>query len=542
MLDIDGHLLARRKVFNRTHLIAEVAPRLCGRDPADLDRVLDRIVGGGDVVPLIGVTGAREQSYTTVEVLAAEHTIARTIEALAGQPGPAVDGARAIAALLAKEQAIGAPLTQGQWSAVDALCSADSAVTVVVGVAGSGKTTVLDAATDALEASGYRVLGTSTSGQATRNLGTEARLEARTFASLLWRLDHGQLTLESNTVVLVDEAGMADDADLARLTLAVERSRAKLVLVDDHRQLAAIGPGGALVALLGRRPDLVVTLDTNVRQANSAERQALAELREGSVPAAVAWYAAAGRIHTQVTRVDTLVAMSDAWAAEVTAGHDTALLAWRRDDVDDLNRLARDKWDDLGRLHSDDVKVDSGRYYAVGDRLVALAPNPEVGIVTSEPLTVLAADEHALTVRTSGGRAVVITGEGLDTEHLDYGYALTVHRSQGATYNRAHVLAAGGGRELAYVALSRARDRTSIHVTADDLGQAVDDLQADWGAEHHQRWITDTPPAPVVNPNRPEPHNPWRPYGGYESGRRQTGKGMPNVASSPSTTTSMPCW
>lgn len=49
--------------------------------------------------------------------------------------------------------------------------------------------------------------------------------------------------------------------------------------------------------------------------------------------------------------------------------------------------------------------------------------------------------------------------------HLDYGYALTVHRSQGATYDRSHVLAAGGGRELAYVALSRARERTYIDAT-----------------------------------------------------------------------------
>ena len=74
---------------------------------------------------------------------------------------------------------------------------------------------------------------------------------------------------------------MADDANLARLVLAVERSGASLVLVGDHRQLAAVGPGGALAALLDRRPDLVVTLDENVRQHDPAERQALAELRDG---------------------------------------------------------------------------------------------------------------------------------------------------------------------------------------------------------------------------------------------------------------------
>jgi len=74
-----------------------------------------------------------------------------------------------------------------------------------------------------------------------------------------------------------------------------------------------------------------------------------------------------------------------------------------------------------------------------------------------------------MTVRTGDGRSAILTSELRDAEHLDYGYAITVHRAQGATYDRAHVLAAGGGRELGYVALRRARDRTSLHATADDL-------------------------------------------------------------------------
>ncbi len=500
VLDIDGRLLANHKVFTRTNLIAEVAPRLYGRDPAELDRVLDHLIGSRDVVPLIGVAGAREQAFTTAQVLTTEATIAYAVERLADRTGPALEQPAIAEALAAAESGRGHRLTAGQQSVVERLCGSGQAVSVIEGVAGSGKTTALDTAATALEAADYRVLGTSTSGQAARALGMEAGVEARTFASLLWRLDHGQITLDPQTVVVVDESGMADDADLARLVLAVERSGASLVLVGDHRQLAAVGPGGALAALLERRPDLVVTLDGNVRQQDPAERKALAELRDGSVPQAVAWYARHERIRVAANSVDTLVAMTDAWAADVAAGHDTALLAWRRQDVADLNRRARQRWDQLGHLTGDDVKIAGGRHYAVGDRLVALAPNPDAGIVTSEPLTVLAAEEKALTLRTSDGRAVQVTGEGLDAEHLDYGYAVTVHRAQGATYDRAHVLAAGGGRELGYVAMSRARDHTTIHTTADDHAQAVEDLQADWGVARHQRWVTDTPARPGRHP------------------------------------------
>jgi len=500
VLDVDGRLLANHKVFTRTQLIAHIAPRIYGRDPAELDRVLDYIVASRDVVPLIGVAGAREQSYTTAQVLTAEATIAHTVERLAEQPGPILERRQIDDAIAAGERRRGQRLTDGQREAVERLCGSGRAVSVVVGVAGSGKTTALDTATTALKLAGHRVLGTSTSGQATRTLGTEAGVEARTFASLLWHLDHGQLTLDRRTVVIVDETGMADDANLARLALAVDRAGASLVLVGDHRQLASVGPGGALAALLQRRSELVATLDSNVRQRDPAEHQALAELRNGSVVDAVAWYAQAGRIHTQPNRLDTLVAMTNAWAAEVGAGHDSTLLAWRRDDVADLNHLARSHWARLGHLNGDDVHVDGGRAYAVGDRLVALAPNARAGIVASEPLTVLAVAEDALAIRATEGRQATLRGEEVDVKHLDYGYALTIHRAQGATYDRAHVLAAGGGRELAYVAMSRAREHTAVHATADDLEQAVADLQADWSATRQQHWIADTPAQPGRQP------------------------------------------
>ncbi len=321
VIDIDGDLLRRHKVFTRTHLIAEVAPRLYGRDPADLDRVLDRICARPSRGPADrrrGHPGAglhhRRRCWRP-----STRSPARSRPSPTG-PDPTSPTTTVIRAVAAKEQAIGHALTAGQRRVVGQLCQASGAATVVVGVAGSGKTTALDAASTALEAAGYRVLGSSTSGQAARTLGTEAHIESRTLASLLARLDRGTERLDERTVVVVDEAGMADDADLARLTLAVHRAGAHLVLVGDHRQLAAVGPGGALAALLDRRPDLVATLTDNVRQRDPAERQALAELRDGSVPHAVAWYARNGRIHTQPTRIETLETMVDAWAADTANG------------------------------------------------------------------------------------------------------------------------------------------------------------------------------------------------------------------------------
>lgn len=500
-LDIDERFLLRHKTFTRTHLIAELAPRLYGHQPAELERALARVVESPELVPLIGTGCTREQVYTTRSILEAEQTIAEAAAALAERNGPLVPTEAADQAVAGKEQALGRRLSPGQRDLVDAVCGGQSALRLVVGVAGSGKTTALDAARAALKSSGYRVLGVSTSGQAARTLGTGANLEASTFASLLRRLDTGRTTLDANTVLIVDEAGMANDADLSRLLLATGRTATSVVLVGDDRQLPAVGPGGAFPALLRRHPSLVVTFDGNVRQHDVAERDALAHLRDGDLSIAIEWYCTNGRVSTNPGRMSTLVSMADAWAADVDAGHDTVMLAWRRDDVDALNRVGRHCWGNLGRLTGPEVTVAGGRVYAAGDLVVATAPNHQAGIVTSERLTVTRVREHVLYAVTADGRPVRISGAGLGTDYLDYyGYALTVHRAQGLTCDRTHVLAGGGGRELAYVAASRARQHTQFHMVAPDLAGAAELLAEQLSASADEPWITDTDARPGIEP------------------------------------------
>jgi ATP-dependent exoDNAse (exonuclease V) alpha subunit len=76
------------------------------------------------------------------------------------------------------------------------------------------------------------------------------------------------------------------------------------------------------------------------------------------------------------------------------------------------------------------------------------------------------------------GRLECLAGEELGKDRLTHGYAITVHRSQASTVDIAHRLEDGGGRSLAYVSMSRAREANTVHVVADDLDQAVEDLPA----------------------------------------------------------------
>jgi hypothetical protein len=81
----------------------------------------------------------------------------------------------------------------------------------------------------------------------------------------------------------------------------------------------------------------------------------------------------------------------------------------------------------------------------------------------------------------------------ISAERLGYSYAITAHRSQGSTVDVAHVLDDGGGRELAYVAMSRARTASHVYVTAGDQAEAVERLVWAWEQERRQPWITDRP-------------------------------------------------
>src|SRR5581483_4987381 len=187
--------------------------------------------------------------------------------------------------------------------------------------------------------------------------------------------------------------------------------------------------------------------------------------------------------------------------ADVCAGRNAAMYAWRRTNVDALNRLARHRFALEGRLTGPEVAAPGGRRYAVGDRIVTLAPAADGQVVTSERGDVVSVDVHrrSLIIRTDDGRFERLEGDELGTGRLAHGYAVTVHRSQGATVDVAHRYEDGGGRELAYVSMSRGREANTVHVIADSVDQAAEDLCRDWAVDHRARWAID-PGTPATDP------------------------------------------
>jgi conjugative relaxase-like TrwC/TraI family protein len=502
--------LGSRKVFARRDVIVALAPHLYGQDPAVLERMVDRALADPEAIPLVGVRGVKERVWSTATTLATEQAIGDTVAGqMARSDAPAIAAGDAVAAVRAAENRGGYQLTAAQEDAVVAICTSGRGAEMVLGVAGSGKTTMLSVAREAFEASGYEVLGTATSGQAARNLGREAGIsESRTLASLAWRLDHRRITLSERSVVVLDEVGMTGDPDLVRLLAHVEATRAKVVLVGDHRQLGAVGPGGALEALVNRHRDQVQVLYENLRQTDPEEARALGALRAGDVDAAVSWYRRQERIVTGRSRDEAMDRAVEAWADDVLGDKDAALYAWRRANVDELNKRARARMAEAGRLYGPELVAPGGRAYRAGDRVVTLAPDAGGAVVTSERAVVEHVDvEHnGVVLRTEDRRRVGLAGEEISAERLAHAYAVTAHRSQGQTVGQAHVYADGGGRELAYVAMSRAREASHAYLVADSVDQAAEDLRREWSSERRMGWasdlgVPDTQPQAEVHEN-----------------------------------------
>ncbi len=484
--------LAKRKAFTRADVIRLAAPALYGCAADELDQVVAGVLQHPEAIPLVGQPGARGRAWAAASMLATEQAVEAVAARLAQRTtAAAVDVAAVEAAVAAKERSLGHHLTDGQRQAAVTIATSGRALDLVVGVAGSGKTTALEVVRAAYEAEGYRVLGTAVSGQAARALHDEAGVDTRTVASVVWRIEHGTLTLDDRTVLLIDEAGMADDQAMLKVLAALDVTRAKAVVIGDHHQLGAVGPGGGLEALVNRHGPAVHTLDENIRQRDPGERQALEELRAGSVAAAVDWYRTNDRLVTASARDEALDSAVDAWFADVRSGRGAVLMAWRRSDVAALNERARERFVTSGLVAGPELEAPGGRRYGAGDRVVTLAPGERGRFVTSERGTVTAVHQGELTVRFDDGRLQTLADAELGADRLDHAYAVTVHRMQGATVDQAHVFPDGGGRELAYVAMSRARDTSHTYVVAGDAEQGSEDLVAEWSVDRRQRWILD---------------------------------------------------
>ena len=419
-------------------------------------------------VVALGRDGHDEARFTTRAMLTTEQRLVRDAAQLAASRDHAVPRGDAALALTA-EVARGVRLSDEQRAAFDHVMRAP-ALALVVGYAGTGKSTMLGAAREAWESAGYQVRGAALSGIAAENLQAGSAIASRTLASFEHGWAQGFDRLTSRDILVVDEAGMIGTRQMERVTAEVSRAGAKLVLVGDVQQLQAIEAGAAFRLLAERHG--AAEIGEVRRQQVEWMREATRAMARGEMHAALADYARVGAVCSADDRDAARAALLDRWDAERRSdpGASRIILTHLNAEVKMLNDAARERLGEQGVLgESAAVRTERGeRQFAAEDRILFLRNERSLGVKNGSLGTVEKASVDHLTVRLDSGTRVAVDLKSY--ADVDHGYAVTIHKAQGVTVDHSHVLATPGlDAHSAYVALSRHRIGASLHYGRDDF-------------------------------------------------------------------------
>jgi conjugative relaxase-like TrwC/TraI family protein len=471
----------RRGVFSRADLTIEVAAALpVAAETADEVRVRVEHLTNGSVghwtamrlgAPPVGVTPrASDARFTSREVLQTEAAVLRVAAA-----GQAKHVGQVPATALDPELMAG--LGADQQAAVTKLTTGGDFLIVLTAPAGAGKTTTLGGAAKIWENAGFRVVGLAPSARAAAELAKATDGTAETLAKWLhqqYKLtdlpahEQAAWTPTARTVLVVDEASMASTFDLHTLTRIARQARAKIVLVGDPAQIGAINAPGGLIAAMAARGH-GIELDQVHRFHHEWEAAASLRLRNGDA-SVIGVYADAGRLHNVRDPDQAATAVFAHWQQARARGSEVMMLARTRDDVDQLNALAKTAAQHAGQSHGPQLVVGEKSFQA-GDVIRTKRNNRsitlgETHVRNGDRYTILATTgDGGLLVDELAGRGTTMLPANYVAEHVDHGWASTIDAAQGATTDIAILLVRPGiDREHLYVGLTRGREENHAYV------------------------------------------------------------------------------
>lgn len=404
--------------------------------------------------------------YTTEHQYQLEMNFYKNITSYASQSGFAptfIDTDNALAAHSLNEE---------QQVAFNQICRNYSNVALLNGAPGTGKSYLLKAVKAAYQASKYSVIGCALAASAAEELEKSSGINSQTIDSLLIELETGRKLLKRNSVIIIDEAGMCGVKKLSKLYQFAQQSNSKLILVGDHNQLSPIESGLAFSNLINTLP--AAYLNDIQRQKAKRDRNNVRLIEQGKSAQVLMDLKSRGLLTFDTDKVRCKFRLVDDWFKVSNDNFQNSLiLASTRYDVADLNLIARAKLLDAGLLSAVSAQMTNHENeeltIAEGERIMFRSNNRKLdvkngstGIVT-EVIQNRRTRHLAMTVLLDNGKQVELNTA--DYNAVEYGYAMSIHKSQGKTVDNSFVWLNERflNKELNYVQISRSRFETRVY-------------------------------------------------------------------------------
>jgi ATP-dependent exoDNAse (exonuclease V) alpha subunit len=457
--------------------LTEVLPAGARLDALFLETLAEQLVSDPDAIRLLAssdpLTGPKFSTYNLldVELLALER----------GQSSGSVTVDEAVVTTALADRR----LSPDQERAVRALLSSSRTVEVVLGPAGSGKTSALAAAHRGWTASGTTVVGAALAAVTARRLEAATGIRSSSLARLIDDLEQVDPAtgrpagLPPGGVIVIDEASMVGTRQLGILIDHVNAANGKLVLVGDLAQLPEVEAGGLFAVLPTQHRPIMLT--GNQRQRNEWERAALERLRSGDIDVALDAYLAHDRVHLDLDAdaIGPRIAEDYVRARQTAGPYDVIVLASRRSDVERINEQIRGRLRDAGALGPDvPIGSDGDASYAVGDLVQVTRNDYRRGLYNGTRASVTAANNKEVTLQTEAGATLAVPS-GWAARRLTHAYAMTVHKAQGLTVDTCLLYGTGAlCQQAGYVGMSRGREANHLYTSLtafepEDAGVAV---------------------------------------------------------------------
>ncbi|MDA5558162.1 AAA family ATPase [Shimia sp. MMG029] len=465
------HISQTKAAFKRVDVLRALAKRI--DDPMALQKAADQAMQSPQLVRL--ADDGSTPVFMTVDYQRAERSLDRAASSMSAKTGFAVNAAHIERAITSQNnkmrRAFGGTLSNEQQNALRHILG-ERQMSSVVGLAGGGKSTLLATARDAWARQGVTVHGAALAGKAAEELQSASGITSRTLASLELSWKSGNAPIAKGDVLVVDEAGMIGTRQLSRITTKMNEIGAKLVLVGDPDQLQPIEAGTPFRRVV---KDHSATYLTEIhRQKVDWQKQASRDLAAGEMTKAVEQYRKRDAVIQTNERGDAIEALVETYAMDVAAsGASKSRLAFahKRKDVHALNQAIRAALQPDGNAPAETLfTTDTGRRaFAAEDRIVFTRNDKGIGVKNGMLGTVMSAKDREIAVALDGDKDRLVRFNPQDFRSFDHGYAVTIHKSQGATVDQSYVLASRSmDRHLAYVAMTRHRDDMELFINTKD--------------------------------------------------------------------------